>query len=105
MMNKELKRKWLKALRSGKYVQGQRQLRIDDDRPTFCCLGVLCEVAKIHYSPTLAYPPPGLDHGIEQEDIIILTKANDGDTTDSNESLSSVPWTFEEIANYIEVML
>ena len=40
-MNKKVKKKWLKALRSGEYKQGNSYLRIDD---TFCCLGVLCDI-------------------------------------------------------------
>lgn len=40
-MNQEVKTKWLDALRSGKYEQGQSFLRVDD---TFCCLGVLCDI-------------------------------------------------------------
>lgn len=35
-------KKWLKALRSGKYEQGKNQLAGDN---RFCCLGVACEVA------------------------------------------------------------
>ena len=41
-MDKELKAKWVAALRSGKYKQGQGRLRSVDD--TFCCLGVLADV-------------------------------------------------------------
>jgi hypothetical protein len=41
-MNQELKQKWIEALRSGKYIQGQGALRsVDEDE--YCCLGVLCE--------------------------------------------------------------
>jgi hypothetical protein len=41
-MKAELKQKWLEALRSGKYKQGQAVLRTSADR--FCCLGVLCDI-------------------------------------------------------------
>lgn len=49
-MKKEVKKKWLKALRSGEYDQCKRQLL---DRTAkgdqFCCLGVLCNLyAKEH---------------------------------------------------------
>jgi hypothetical protein len=44
-MNAEVKKKWLAALRSGKYKQGKYTLRTEDNE--FCCLGVLCEVARI----------------------------------------------------------
>lgn len=37
-------RKWVAALRSGKYKQGQDQLRPTKD--TFCCLGVLCDLHR-----------------------------------------------------------
>lgn len=41
-MDKKLKTKWVKSLRSGKYKQGKLLLRSTDDK--FCCLGVLCTV-------------------------------------------------------------
>lgn len=46
-MNPKVKRKWVKALRSGKYKQGTGMLKVtrDNDEPLYCCLGVLCEVA------------------------------------------------------------
>lgn len=34
--------KWVEALRSGRFQQGQNQLRRDDN--TYCCLGVACEL-------------------------------------------------------------
>lgn len=40
-MNENAK-KWVEALRSGKYKQGQGYLRFNDK---FCCLGVACDVA------------------------------------------------------------
>lgn len=42
-MKPEIKEKWVKALRSGKYVQGYGRLRTENDQ--FCCLGVLCDLA------------------------------------------------------------
>lgn len=50
-MNPEVRGRWLAALRSGDYRQGHGKLRRDHDRSeddpgtTYCCLGVLCEVA------------------------------------------------------------
>lgn len=47
-MNPEIKAKWLDALRSGEYRQGQNVLKksfSDNDKPQHCCLGVLCEIA------------------------------------------------------------
>lgn len=46
-MDKAVKEKWLKALRSGEYKQCKYQLRSRDNG--FCCLGVLCNLhAQAH---------------------------------------------------------
>jgi len=46
-MKKEIKEKWLTALRSGKYKQGTGCLK--DSKDCFCCLGVLTDLyAKEH---------------------------------------------------------
>jgi len=42
-MDKNIKKKWVKALRSGKYKQTTTDL-CDITSNTHCCLGVLCEV-------------------------------------------------------------
>lgn len=45
-MNKEIKDRWLTALRSGNYKQTPGQLGIQQgDNTAYCCLGVLCEIA------------------------------------------------------------
>jgi hypothetical protein len=44
-MTKETLKRWLDALRSGKYKQFYRQLS-NEDNTQFCCLGVLCDVTK-----------------------------------------------------------
>ena len=46
-MNEDVKKKWVEALRSGKYVQGKGALRCEESQegPKHCCLGVLCELA------------------------------------------------------------
>lgn len=48
-MDKKLKAKWLRALRSGKYLQvrGTLQGVRLDGKIGNCCLGVLCKVAKV----------------------------------------------------------
>lgn len=43
-MEKKLKTKWVKALRSGRYEQGNSYLKFGHK---FCCLGVLGAVCKI----------------------------------------------------------
>jgi hypothetical protein len=42
-MDPTLKRQWIDALRSGKYQQGKKALRTDENK--FCCLGVLCDIS------------------------------------------------------------
>lgn len=46
-MNPRVKKLWVDALRSGEYEQCSGVLaNLDDpDKPAYCCLGVLCEVA------------------------------------------------------------
>jgi len=45
-MKKEIAKKWVKALRSGKYKQGDGYLKEynSKNQPRHCCLGVLCEL-------------------------------------------------------------
>lgn len=45
-LDPELKARWVAALRSGNFAQGCAQLKRGnlDGKPTYCCLGVLCEV-------------------------------------------------------------
>jgi hypothetical protein len=46
-MKPEIAKKWVEALRSGKYAQYQSALRgRADNRDRFCCLGVLCDIVK-----------------------------------------------------------
>ena len=49
---KRARKKWVKALRSGKYEQTQSYLYYDG---AFCCLGVLCEVAGLERDEYDAY--------------------------------------------------
>jgi hypothetical protein len=43
-MKKTIKTKWVKALRSGKYMQAEGQLKDADGG--FCCLGVLTDICR-----------------------------------------------------------
>jgi len=45
-MEKELKEKWVTALRSNTYTQGTGQL-YDPEKNKYCCLGILCQVADL----------------------------------------------------------
>ena len=47
MLKPEVKKKWLKALRSGDYRQGRLGLKNTTGKRNYsyhCCLGVLCEI-------------------------------------------------------------
>lgn len=101
-MDKELKEKWIAALRSGDYCQTKGKLI---DEQGYCCLGVLCDVAgtpqneneefidtvgqplnEIGYSATDIYGGTGVSTSTRQG----LARANDqGDT-------------FDRIADWIE---
>lgn len=60
-MNPEIKQKWVHALRSGEYRQGTQYLKRDWESETrFCCLGVLCELAKAEGVIEERVPPHGI---------------------------------------------
>lgn len=42
-MNKKVKEKWVKALRSGKYKKAKKVLHTESG---YCCLGVLCDIYR-----------------------------------------------------------
>lgn len=49
-MKADIKAEWKKNLRSGKFAQGNGQLRTWDEenqRWVYCCLGVLCEMSGL----------------------------------------------------------
>ena len=120
---KRLKAKWVKALRSGKYVQGTEELlktHYDDDddddsseenqdQDQYCCLGVLAKICGLadtdlrnvelpsELSPDLCNKfPPMLRQEVEDENdkpTIV------GKLTKMNDSGN---WSFKRIASYIE---
>jgi hypothetical protein len=47
-MDRKIKRKWVKALRSGRYQQAQSELKTENN--TYCCLGVLCNVVGARWA-------------------------------------------------------
>lgn len=114
-MDKEIKVKWLEALRSGNYKQGRRCLRKDD---RFCCLGVLCDISKLGKweAPNGAYCGMGYVTPEGFEDTTLTTELKDfagleghfctllADMNDGTEN-TGISKTFEQIANYIEANL
>lgn len=99
-MNKTIKARWLRALRSDKFKQGREQLR-DGDR--FCCLGVLCELAErsgVIESYKGNYLPADVVTwaGVPNNDPIVLGRA----LADRNDGVEGRPQNFKQIANLIE---
>lgn len=106
-MNKEIKEKWVAALRSGEYKQAEGIL-YDPKQRSYCCLGVLCKIVEGH-NPTdadtcdegeyLAYDiieKIELPHETQRK----LAKMNDGSGIFDSETIH--PHSFSEIADYIE---
>jgi len=46
-MKKNVAKKWVKALRSGKYKQSREMLK---NSGGYCCLGVLCEILDFKWT-------------------------------------------------------
>ena len=89
-MNKSIKKKWLKNLKSGKFEQAHSQLK--SGKNSFCCLGVLCETMKVGYKPSSSYPCATTlkTAGLKKEQAEFLANLNDSDRS------------FDYIANFIE---
>ena len=108
-MNPKVKRRWVKALRSGRYRQGVGQLRgVDDNgRTVHCCLGVLCELRGKKFDDFRAQLPPSArkwagisDRATETQYGTwtaqdLLGQANDGE-------FDMGKWGFKRIATWIE---
>lgn len=100
-MKKALKAKWVAALRSGKYKQGEEYLKLTGSAGnTFCCLGVLCDispaVAKREHRDNKSLGEDAFRYAgftSEQEDI--LANMNDGSSGYNKH-------TFRGIATWIE---
>ena len=108
-MDREIRDKWIAALRSGKYQQGRCTLR--DKQNKFCCLGVLCDITspegwklpkgrKLYYM----YNSSGYirdEHG----KFLFLSEGEQNQLTAMNDGLIGKPKTFLEIADWIEANL
>lgn len=97
-MNKVWKKKWITALRSGKYEQSRGALKEEN---TYCCLGVIRAIAfpnslamrKNDYGGPVNYlcDTHLKKLGIDNETQIILANKNDKQL-----------WSFARIATWIE---
>lgn len=131
-MTKSEARKWIRALRSGKFKQGQGALCKDGKH---CCLGVLCEInkeinkeaifANIHYNGSCFILPfdLALKYSLEESGVFLkdgtyvdFAKLNDYGLhyydprkkhrallTD-NIHLAQDPFTFDEIADIVQAI-
>lgn len=131
-MNPRVRELWLAALRSGTYLQGQSKLAWvePNGQVRHCCLGVLCEVARLDGVPLtvteheggVTLPAnyrryDGADNflpevvqvwaGFDKHDLIlagdVLVDGRDDGTTLS--SLNDAGSTFDEIADLVEEQL
>lgn len=103
-----LRKKWIDALRSGKYAQYKGQLRCRD---SFCCLGVLCDVYgegkwidgtvfaedKVYVTPDGAHMNTSPHVSICEAAGVNTLVVNHAMSMNDNERKS-----FAEIADYIE---
>ena len=101
-MNPDMKKKWVEALRSGKYVQGSGSLRYTTySGAKHCCLGVLCEITG--YKNSEAYDRFH-EVGLNDDSIQTLWRMND---TAQIEELplplaNRTKYSFNQIADWIE---
>jgi len=119
-MLKEIKDRWLEALRSGKYKQGKEMLQ--DSEKNFCCLGVLCNLynkekhtgwadlningdeilpIKVMYWAGLISQNPNVKYA---KTLATLSTFNDGMAV-GNDNMDIGQLNFNEIADLIEAQL
>ncbi len=67
-MNKNIK-KWIKALRSGKYRQGRYALRNSNNQ--YCCLGVVCDLWSKETKESWGVLNPDGNYTIKNEDQVL----------------------------------
>lgn len=122
-MNAELKAKWLAALRSGEYVQGEGRLRGEGN--SYCCLGVLCDISGLGDWSADEYVVDGARYTVDLTpydqrtvprsetlayllgitDPVITQCVNLNDGISEGEETSEGPSSFNEIADYLDANL
>ena len=94
---KAFKNKWIKALKSGKYIQGYGEL-YNKNTDTYCCLGVACDIVNcksnsksiiVTNSPKI----PKILKGTSQGNKLVKKLVDMNDYSQKS---------FEEIAKWIE---
>lgn len=120
-MKKDIKEKWVAALRSGEYKQGKDALmRETEEGQEFCCLGVLCDLAvqsglPVELGQTGLYDPRAtydLEEGHLPRSVREWAGLDDrdprvrvGSSTRSLSSLNDRGTSFRDIARLIEEQL
>ncbi len=103
-MNKEIKEKWIAALRSGEYEQAKGSLY---DGTGYCCLGVLCRIAgeSVGAPNRRMYPKEefALSVGLVDEQGTLPQRGPRGIGCLAN--LNDEGFSFEKIADIIEEQL
>lgn len=100
-MDPEWKAKWLEALRSGRYEQGQGYLK--NKKNKFCCLGVLCDLvdptkwAYTYSAMSYEESRTWLPYSIKDMTRLVQMLVEDQLASMNDQGIS-----FKEIANYIE---
>lgn len=113
-MNNEVKAKWIAALRSGEFKQGQRYLAYENEGSIYhCAIGVLCELAHregivsrtidehgyYYYDNKGSFPP---DRVMEWAGITSFPRINGKAIVFMNDDYGL---SFSEIADQIEIGL
>jgi hypothetical protein len=99
-LSKSLKARWVKALRSGKFKQGYKQLVTEDEdgELSHCCLGVLCEISKMVQKKCPDWRElTNIDEA--NGGSIVLDEQTQNKLADLNDKRG---WGFKRIASYIE---
>lgn len=94
-MDKELKAKWVAALRSGEYEQGVGSL-YNKTRDAYCCLGVLHRVADVPDDQWV-----DCSYGLSTKLLAMERRGLDYELAKMNDNGK----TFSEIADYIEMAI
>lgn len=108
-MDKELKAKWVAALRSGEYKQTTETLRDGDG---FCCLGVLLDLSKLGQweQSSYEYWNDGEKHSSEGDlcslrHVLKIPESVEMKLVEMNDGCTKKNFprhSFEQIADYIE---
>ena len=108
-MREDIKKRWIEALRSGKYKQGKKRLKTLEEN--YCCLGVLCDIVKdelgIEWHESNEYYVISGNAGVLPNDVIdytgLLSTTLPGNPNRCLEGLNDLyGYTFEQIADVIE---